>query len=88
MNQGLQNSLETASKEDVWIASGATVLDGCTIGKSSVIAAGAVVTKSFPPYSVIAGFPGKLAYEVKNRLIYIILTLRFVLYRFLLHLTE
>ncbi|TAF56189.1 MAG: acyltransferase [Oscillatoriales cyanobacterium] len=59
VDQGLSKKGITI-EEDVWIGSGATVLDGCTIGRGSVIAAGAVVTKSFPPYSIIAGIPGKL----------------------------
>lgn len=36
------------------------VLDGVTIGKGSVIGAGAVVTKSIPPYSIAVGVPAKV----------------------------
>lgn len=43
-----------------WIGSKVTILDGVTIGQGSIIAAGAVVTRSFPAYSVIGGVPAKL----------------------------
>lgn len=43
-----------------WIGSKVTILDGVTIGKGSVIAAGAVVTSSFPANSIIGGIPAKL----------------------------
>ena len=45
--------------EDVWIGCNVTLLSGVTIGRSSIIAAGSVVTKSMPPYCVIAGVPAK-----------------------------
>jgi acetyltransferase-like isoleucine patch superfamily enzyme len=45
---------------DCWIGSKVTILDGVTIGKRCIIAAGAVVTQSFPDYSVIGGVPAKL----------------------------
>lgn len=47
-------------EDDCWIAANAVITSGVTIGKHSVVAAGAVVTKSFPPYSIVAGNPAKL----------------------------
>lgn len=47
-------------EDDVWVGCNATILDGVTIGKGSVIAAGAVVTKDIDPYSVVAGSPARL----------------------------
>jgi acetyltransferase-like isoleucine patch superfamily enzyme len=44
---------------DCWIGSKVTVLDGVTIGDGCIIAAGAVVTKSFPANSIIGGVPAK-----------------------------
>lgn len=41
----------------VWIGAGAIILSPVEIGDNSIVAAGAVVTKSFPQYSVIAGVP-------------------------------
>nr|WP_294790428.1 acyltransferase [uncultured Mucilaginibacter sp.] len=47
-------------EDDCWIAANAVLTAGITIGKHSVVAAGAVVTKSVPPYSVAAGNPAKI----------------------------
>jgi len=47
-------------EDDVWVGAGAIILKGSRIGRGSVVAAGAVVTKSFPPYSVVGGVPAKL----------------------------
>lgn len=44
---------------NVWIGSNATVLPGVTIGEWSVVAAGAVVSKDVPPYTVVGGVPAK-----------------------------
>lgn len=46
--------------QDCWIGSKAIILDGVEIGSHSVVAAGAVVTKSVPEYAVVAGVPAKV----------------------------
>jgi acetyltransferase-like isoleucine patch superfamily enzyme len=43
-----------------WIGSKVTILDGVNIGNGCVIAAGAVVTKSFPSNSILAGVPASI----------------------------
>ena len=45
--------------EDVWIGCNVTLLSGAHIGRGSIVAAGAVVNKSTPPYAVIGGVPAK-----------------------------
>ena len=43
-----------------WIASGAIIIGGVTIGENSIVAAGAVVTKDVPPGSIVAGVPARI----------------------------
>ena len=47
-------------EKNVWIATGATIIGGVTVGENSVVAAGAVVTKDVPPNSLVAGVPAKV----------------------------
>ena len=46
--------------DDVWIGSGARILDGVHIGSKAVIGAGSVVTKSVPEYATAAGVPARV----------------------------
>ena len=47
-------------EDDCWIGANAVITAGVTIGKHSIIAGGAVVTKSIPPYCVAVGNPAKV----------------------------
>ena len=47
-------------EDDVWIGANAVILPGVTLGKLSVVAAGSVVSRSVPSYSVCAGSPAKV----------------------------
>jgi acetyltransferase-like isoleucine patch superfamily enzyme len=52
-------TLPVVIEHDCWIGVNAVVLKGVTLGHHSIVGAGAVVTKSFPPHSVLAGVPAK-----------------------------
>jgi acetyltransferase-like isoleucine patch superfamily enzyme len=47
-------------EDECWIGANAVITAGVTIGKHSVVAAGAVVTKDIPPYSVAVGNPARV----------------------------
>lgn len=47
-------------EDDCWIGANAVITAGVTIGKHSVIAGGAVVTKNIPPFSVAVGNPARV----------------------------
>ena len=48
-----------------WLGARATILGGVTIGEGAVVAAGAVVTKDVPPYTVVGGVPAKFIRDIK-----------------------
>jgi acetyltransferase-like isoleucine patch superfamily enzyme len=58
MEQGLTKEGIVIGR-DVWIASGAKVFDGVTIGDSAVVSASSVVNRDVPPCTVVAGVPAR-----------------------------
>lgn len=46
-------------EDNVWIGDNVVIVGNVTIGSNCIVSAGAVVTKSFPPNTVIAGIPAK-----------------------------
>jgi acetyltransferase-like isoleucine patch superfamily enzyme len=47
-------------ERNVWIAAGATIIGGVTVGENSVVAAGSVVTKHVPPNTLVGGNPARV----------------------------
>ena len=55
-----ENDIPIILKGDNWIGANATILKGVTIGIGAVVAAGAVVIKDVPPYSVVGGVSARV----------------------------
>lgn len=51
---------------EVWIGCRALILKGVKIGESAVVAAGSVVTKDVPPYTLVAGNPARVKKKVSG----------------------
>ena len=49
-----------AIERNVWVAAGATIIGGVTVGENSVVAAGSVVTKDVPPNTLVGGNPARV----------------------------
>lgn len=63
--QGISTK-EVTIGNDVWIGANATILPGVTIGRHSVVAAGSVVTKDVPDYTVVGGVPARVMKRLKE----------------------
>ena len=47
-------------EKNVWIAAGAIIIGGITVGENSVVAAGSVVTEDIPPNTLAGGNPARI----------------------------
>jgi acetyltransferase-like isoleucine patch superfamily enzyme len=63
IEQGVTRSF-VKIEDDCWLAANSVILAGVTVGKGSVVAAGSIVTKDVPPYSIVAGNPARI---IKSR---------------------
>ena len=52
--------------DNVWIGIGATICPGVTVGRGSIVAAGAVVTKDVPENTVVGGNPAKIIKTIET----------------------
>lgn len=53
-------------KRGAWVAAHAVILPGVTIGEGAIVAAGAVVSRDVPPYTVVAGNPARPVRELQR----------------------
>jgi len=63
VNQGITEGGRIRIGQGSWIARGATIIcpkGELTIGRNCVVAAGSVVTRSIPDYSLVAGLPARV----------------------------
>lgn len=51
---------DTIIKDGAWIGIRAIIMPGVKIGEGAIIAAGAIVTKDVPPYSIVGGNPAQI----------------------------
>ncbi len=53
-------SADVVIEEDVWVGTRSTILAGVTLGRGCIVGANALVTKSVPPYALVAGMPARI----------------------------
>lgn len=64
-DQGCYPPKKTIIEDDCWIGMNTLITPGRHISKGTIVGMGSVVTKDYPPYSIIGGAPAKL---IRNRL--------------------
>jgi maltose O-acetyltransferase len=57
----------TVIEDDVWIGGNVVIVDGVTVGRGAVVAAGSVVTTDVPAYSIMAGVPARVVSSRHNK---------------------
>jgi maltose O-acetyltransferase len=65
--QGWEVAKPIAIEDNVWIGGGAILLPGVRIGRNAVVGAGAVVTRSVPADTIVAGNPARVTREIEQQ---------------------
>lgn len=58
--QGLESRGGIRIGPNCWLGARATILDGVTVGRDAIVAAGAVVTKDVPSFAIVGGVPARI----------------------------
>ena len=61
---GEPTSLPVTIEDGAWVRLGAIILPGVTVGRGSIVAAGAVVMKDVPPNSYVEGNPAEVVHRL------------------------
>lgn len=56
---GRPEPVTTRIEDDAWVGLRAILLAGVTVGRGAIVAAGAVVTRDVPPYTIVGGVPAR-----------------------------
>ena len=59
----IEHYRDVVIQDYVWIGAKCIILAGVTIGKGAIVAAGAVVTKNVPEFTVVGGVPAKIIHN-------------------------
>jgi maltose O-acetyltransferase len=65
--QGWEVAKPIVIEDNVWLGGGAILLPGVTIGRNAVVGAGAVVPRSVPANTVVAGNPARVLREIEQQ---------------------
>ena len=64
--QGQEVAKPIVIEDNVWLGGGAILLPGVRVGRNAVVGAGAVVTRSVPANTVVAGNPARVIREIEQ----------------------
>lgn len=52
-------------RQGAYVGTGSTILPGITIGEGAIVAAGALVNRNVPAYTIVGGVPAKVIREIR-----------------------